>query len=194
MAVIRTLKAFPSNPPRYPQADESVYLFLWTYQLADGAIDLLPEVFIRQIEIHILGIGSVFWPRNEVQSSRVVFPWALPTWGLVANTVAARKCPLGWKRLYQFKEWGCTLVKPRTPSSVYTVQEIPESSRRSATPNPLPLPRWKRKLSSSKPIQETPRPLVPPTPRLEFEPTTGSPSSNKSTQSRTDLDVKKTRC
>ena len=28
---------------------------------------------MRQIQIHILGIGPVFWPRNEMRSSGGVF-------------------------------------------------------------------------------------------------------------------------
>ncbi|RPA90155.1 hypothetical protein L873DRAFT_1795647 [Choiromyces venosus 120613-1] len=74
MAAIRKLKAMPSDATRYPRADRSVHLFLLTSQLDDGAIDLLPEVFMGQVQIHILGIGSVFWPRNEMGSSG----WCVP--------------------------------------------------------------------------------------------------------------------
>ena len=74
MAAIRKLKAMPSDPTRYPRADRSTHLFLLTSQLDDGAIDLLPEVFMGQMQIHILGIGPVFWPRNEMGSSG----WCVP--------------------------------------------------------------------------------------------------------------------
>lgn len=74
MAAIKKLKAMPSDPTRYPRADRNVHLFLLTSQLDDGAIDLLPEVFMGQIQIHILGIGPVFWPRNEMGSSG----WCVP--------------------------------------------------------------------------------------------------------------------
>jgi len=74
MAAIRKLKAMPSDPTRYPRADRSVHLFLLTSQLDDGAIDLLPEVFMGQMQIHILGIGPLFWPRNEMGSSG----WCVP--------------------------------------------------------------------------------------------------------------------
>jgi len=69
MAAIRKLKTKPSDPTRYPRADRSVHLYLLTFQLDDGAIDLLLEVFMRQMQIHILGIGPVFWPRNEMGCS-----------------------------------------------------------------------------------------------------------------------------
>jgi len=69
MDTIRGLKTKPSNPTRYPRADRSVHLYLVTFQLEDGGIDLLLEVFMRQMQIHILGIGSVFWPRNGMRCS-----------------------------------------------------------------------------------------------------------------------------
>ena len=50
----------PSEQTRYAQEDRSVYFFLLTTQLGDGAIDLLSEVFLGQIQIHILGIEPVF--------------------------------------------------------------------------------------------------------------------------------------
>ncbi|CAZ83056.1 unnamed protein product [Tuber melanosporum] len=74
MAAVRKLKAMPSDGTRYSRADRSVHLFLLTSQLDDGAIDLLPEVFMGQVQIHILGIGPVFWPRNEMGSSG----WCVP--------------------------------------------------------------------------------------------------------------------
>ncbi|CUS14992.1 unnamed protein product [Tuber aestivum] len=74
MAAIRKLKAMPSDATRYPRAERSAHLFLLTSQLNDGAIDLLPEVFMGQVQIHILGIGPVFWPRNEMGSSG----WCVP--------------------------------------------------------------------------------------------------------------------
>ena len=60
--------------------------------LDDRAIDLPPEVFMRQMKIHILGIGPVFWARNEIGSSGWCFP--LSTSGPMPNnkTLAARKC------------------------------------------------------------------------------------------------------
>ncbi|PUU81650.1 hypothetical protein B9Z19DRAFT_1076654 [Tuber borchii] len=87
---------------------------------------LLPEVFMGQIQIHIVGIGPVL----------------------------ASKGLSRWKRLYQRYEQECILVKPRTLSSVYAVQEICESWSRSATPTTLPSSRVKDEASSSKLIQE----------------------------------------
>ena len=49
--------------------DRSVDLYLLTFQPEDGDIDLLLEVFMRQMQIHILGIGPVFWPRNKMGRS-----------------------------------------------------------------------------------------------------------------------------
>ena len=37
----------PSDSGRYPGPDESVHLFLLTSELEDGALDLVPEVFVR---------------------------------------------------------------------------------------------------------------------------------------------------
>jgi len=48
MAAIRKLKKTkPVDPKRYPRADRSVHLYLLTFQLDDGAIDLLLEVFMQ---------------------------------------------------------------------------------------------------------------------------------------------------
>ena len=74
MAAIRKLKAMPPSPTRYPGVEKSVHLFLLTSQLGDGAIDTLPEVFAKQMQIHILGIWPVFCPRNEMWPSR----WCVP--------------------------------------------------------------------------------------------------------------------
>ena len=46
MAAITTMKTKPSDPARYRRADRSIHLFLLTFQLDDGAIDLVPEVLI----------------------------------------------------------------------------------------------------------------------------------------------------
>ena len=64
MAAIRKFKTKPSDTTNYPRADwdRSVDLYLLTFQPEDGDIDLLLEVFMRQMQIHILGIGPVFWP------------------------------------------------------------------------------------------------------------------------------------
>ena len=66
MAAIRKLKAIPSNSTGYPRAERSVHP-LWPTPQPDGrATDVLPEVFMPQILIQILGIGLVFWPKNEM--------------------------------------------------------------------------------------------------------------------------------
>jgi len=57
MVVIRKLKAMPLSLTIYRSEDRSVYLFVLTSQLDDGAIDLLPEVFVGQMQIHIFGVG-----------------------------------------------------------------------------------------------------------------------------------------
>jgi len=71
MAAIRKFKTKPSDTTNYPRADwdRSVDLYLLTFQPEDGDIDLLLEVFMRQMQIHILGIGPVFWPRNKMGRS-----------------------------------------------------------------------------------------------------------------------------
>ncbi|PUU83583.1 hypothetical protein B9Z19DRAFT_1118934 [Tuber borchii] len=57
MAAIRKLKAMPFNPTRYRRADRTVNLLLLTSQLDHGAIDLVQEVFMQQMQIQILGVG-----------------------------------------------------------------------------------------------------------------------------------------
>ncbi|PUU77741.1 hypothetical protein B9Z19DRAFT_1127912 [Tuber borchii] len=42
--------------------------------LMDLSLDLPPEVFMGQMQIHILGIGPGIWPTNEMGPSR----WCLP--------------------------------------------------------------------------------------------------------------------
>jgi len=64
-AATRKLRVKPSNLTRYSRADRSVHLFLLTSQVDDRVIDLIPGVFMRQMKIHIPGIGPVFWARNE---------------------------------------------------------------------------------------------------------------------------------
>jgi len=44
-----------------------------------------------QMQIHILGIGPVFWPRIEMGSSGYVFRRALPAQSLIAKTITASK-------------------------------------------------------------------------------------------------------
>ncbi|PWW77832.1 hypothetical protein C7212DRAFT_362443 [Tuber magnatum] len=83
IAAIRKLKAMPSDATKYPRPGRSAHLLLLTSQLDDGAIDLLPEVFMGQVRIHILGIGPVFSPRNEMGSSGWCVP--LSTFGLKSN-------------------------------------------------------------------------------------------------------------
>jgi len=58
MAAIRKLKTKPSDTTNYPRADwdRSVHLYLLTFQLEDEDIDLLLAVFMRQMQIHILGL------------------------------------------------------------------------------------------------------------------------------------------
>ena len=59
-AAIGRLEAMSSEPTRYARDDRSVHSFLLTTQLDDGAIDLLSEVFIGQMQINILSIEPVF--------------------------------------------------------------------------------------------------------------------------------------
>ena len=58
-AAIREVKVIPSGSTRYSRGDRSVHLFLLTSQVDDGPMGLLPELFMRQMQIHILGIGPV---------------------------------------------------------------------------------------------------------------------------------------
>ena len=69
MAAIRKLKAMPSDPTRYPWAERGVHPLSPIPQPDGGATDLLPEVLMRQMKIHIFGIGPVFWPKNEMGCS-----------------------------------------------------------------------------------------------------------------------------
>jgi len=71
---IRKFNPIPPNLRRYLGADRDVNLFQLNSQLEDGAIDLLPEVFVEQRHVHILGIGPVFCLRNEMGSSG----WCVP--------------------------------------------------------------------------------------------------------------------
>jgi len=73
MATIRKLNAIPPNLTRYLGADRNVNLFLLTSHPEDGAIDLLPEVFVEQMHVHILGIGPVFCRRNQMGPRGGVF-------------------------------------------------------------------------------------------------------------------------
>ena len=69
-------------------------------------------------------------------------------------------------------------MKLRTSPSVYAVQEIRESARRSAKLNTPASSQVQNEASSSTSIQETPQLLLPPTSRLEIQPGIGRPSSN----------------
>jgi len=60
MAAIRKLKTKDLDPTRYPRVARSVHLYLVTSQLDGGVIGLLPEVSMRQMQIHILSIRSMF--------------------------------------------------------------------------------------------------------------------------------------
>ena len=70
---MRILKVMPSDLTRCSREDNSVYLFLLTSQIDDGAIDLLPEVFMGQIQIQIIGIGPIFWARTRWGLGSCVF-------------------------------------------------------------------------------------------------------------------------
>jgi len=129
IAGIGILKAMPSDRERYLRADRSVHLFLLTSQLDDGAIYLLPEVFMGQMRIHILGIGLIFWPRNEMGSSRQSVP--LRASGPKRNSKVnhSEQILITVKEIVSTLITGCILAKPRTLASVYARQEIRESWR-----------------------------------------------------------------
>lgn len=74
LASVKKLKGMPLNTARYG-THRHAHLFLLTSKLDVGEIELLPEVFFGEIQIHILGIGALFWPRNEMGASG----WCLPT-------------------------------------------------------------------------------------------------------------------
>lgn len=74
LASVKKLKGMPLNTVRYG-SHRHAHLFLLTSKLDVGEIELLPEVFFGEIQIHIVGIGALFWPRNEMGASG----WCLPT-------------------------------------------------------------------------------------------------------------------
>lgn len=74
LASVKKLKGMPLNTVRYG-SHRHAHLFLLTSKLDAGEIELLPEVFFGEIQIHIVGIGALFWPRNEMGASG----WCLPT-------------------------------------------------------------------------------------------------------------------
>lgn len=74
LASVKKLKGMPLNTVRYG-THRHAHLFLLTSKLDVGEIELLPEVFFGEIQIHIVGIGALFWPRNEMGASG----WCLPT-------------------------------------------------------------------------------------------------------------------
>lgn len=74
LASVKKLKGMPLNTARYG-THRHAHLFLLTSKLDVGEIELLPEVFFGEIQIHIIGIGALFWPRNEMGASG----WCLPT-------------------------------------------------------------------------------------------------------------------
>lgn len=73
LASVKKLKGMPLNTARYGTHRHG-HLFLLTSKLDVGEIELLPEVFFGEIQIHIIGIGALFWPRNEMGASGWCFP------------------------------------------------------------------------------------------------------------------------
>lgn len=86
-ASVKKLKGMPLNTARYG-THRHAHLFLLTSKLDVGEIDLLPEVFFGEIQIHIIGIGALFWPRNEMGASG----WCFPT-----RTLGSRPTPTKMK-------------------------------------------------------------------------------------------------
>lgn len=74
LASVKKLKGMPLDTARYGNHRHG-HLFLLTTKLDAGEIELLPEVFFGEIQIHIIGIGALFWPRNEMGASG----WCMPT-------------------------------------------------------------------------------------------------------------------
>lgn len=74
IAAVKKLKGMPLDTARYGTHRHG-HLFLLTTKLEPGEIELLPEVFFGEIQIHIIGIGPLFWPRNEMGASG----WCVPT-------------------------------------------------------------------------------------------------------------------
>lgn len=65
-AALEYLESMHTDSTRHPNTQRHKHIFLLTSQLDDGDIELLPEVFHGQVHIHVLGIGSVFWPTSEM--------------------------------------------------------------------------------------------------------------------------------
>lgn len=90
----------PSDPTRYPGADRSVQLFLLTSQPDDGGIDLIPEVFMGKVQIHILGIcpGVLAQERDGVLGVVCSVEHFRPE-GIAKIVAAIKFLPL-WTRLH----------------------------------------------------------------------------------------------
>jgi len=133
-----------------------------------------------QMQIHILSIEPVFWPKNETGPAGCCFP--LKTSGQRPNSNDSRsgKIPTVEEILAMLRK-GVYLGEAITSSSGYAVQEIRESSRWPVEPNTPASFHGKNAASSSNLIRETLRP-PPPTLMLEIQPAAGPPSGNKLTQ------------
>ena len=140
---------------------------------------------MEQRHVHILGIGPGFCLRNEMGPSG----WCVPL-----STSGQR---------HNSKDGGIEQMPSTVEKNVSTLrtelylgegQNVPTTLCNAGDSQILnvigdseypPLVPGKKQASSSKSIQGTPRPSLPPTSRLEIQLTTGPPSSNKSTQSKT---------
>ena len=76
MTATGKLREISSDMIRYLRGERCVHLFLLTSQVDDGPVGLLPEVFMRQMMIHIICTRPVFLPRKEMESSGWYFPWS----------------------------------------------------------------------------------------------------------------------
>lgn len=101
-ASVRKLKGMPLDTARYG-THRHAHLFLLTSKLDNGEIELLPEVFFGEIQLHIIGIGVLFWPRNEMGASG----WCIPT-----GTLGPR--PTLSKRIVQQPEDALAKTKTET--------------------------------------------------------------------------------
>ena len=81
-----------------------------------------------QMQIHILGIRPVFWPRNEIGSSEWCAPSSTSSSRPNSKDSRSEQIPITVEEIVSMVRQECILVKPRTSLSIYGVPEIGESS------------------------------------------------------------------
>ncbi|KAL7273830.1 hypothetical protein RUND412_003296 [Rhizina undulata] len=68
LAAVHKLKMMPLDTSKYG-AQRHAHLFLFTSKLEDGDIHLLPEVLFGDVQVHVIGLGPIFWPKSNMGGS-----------------------------------------------------------------------------------------------------------------------------